>query len=87
MWHFVFLQAGSLVNPDPKTRFNQRLADKRESLYASKQTAPLGKSHDQKPGLPEGLQPDDVRFGTKNIFGKKLHQGYMWPIPVLSAGI
>ena len=58
------------MNPDPKTRFNQRLADKRESLYASKQKAPLGSSHDQRPGFPDNIKPDEVRFGTKNVFGK-----------------
>lgn len=60
--------AGNLVNPDQKTRFNQRLADKKESLYASKQQAPLGQSHDQRPGFPETINPNEVRFGTKNVF-------------------
>ncbi|XP_071943653.1 EF-hand domain-containing family member B-like [Antedon mediterranea] len=62
------LQAGNLVNPDPKTLFNQRYLDKKESLYANKQRAPLGKSHDQTSGLPDHVDIYGTSFGLKNVF-------------------
>ncbi|XP_071502668.1 EF-hand domain-containing family member B-like [Diadema antillarum] len=62
------LKAGDVVNPQPKTLFEQRLAEKKESLYASKQKAPLGQSHDQSPGLPADIDPLKTAFGTKNVF-------------------
>lgn len=33
------------------------------SVYASRQRAPLGASHDQTPGLPEGVGPYDSTYG------------------------
>ncbi|XP_783931.2 EF-hand domain-containing family member B [Strongylocentrotus purpuratus] len=62
------LKAGEVVNPNPKTLFTQRLSDKKESQYASKQKAPLGSSHDQRPGLPKDLNTLEKTFGTPNIF-------------------
>ncbi|XP_033101758.1 EF-hand domain-containing family member B-like isoform X2 [Anneissia japonica] len=62
------LKAGDLVNQDPKTLFNQRYLDKKETLYASKQKAPLGKSHDQRPGLPDRVDIYGTSFGLKNVF-------------------
>jgi len=56
--------AGELVNPRPKSWFAYRIKEKREnSVYASQQRAPLGRSHDQRAGLPEGTNPYDKRFG------------------------
>lgn len=37
-------QAGDLLNPPPKTRFQQVQLDQQESVYHSKRTAPLGES-------------------------------------------
>ncbi|XP_022098378.1 EF-hand domain-containing family member B-like isoform X2 [Acanthaster planci] len=63
------LFAGDLINPDPKSRFTQRLEDKKESsLYLSKQKAPLGTSHDQRKGLPKGMDKYQETFGVKNVF-------------------
>lgn len=42
--NFVPLQAGDLVNPTRKSLFSQRMLDKKESLYASRKNAPLGKA-------------------------------------------
>lgn len=56
--------AGDLVNPQPKSHFQYRLKEKKEnSVYASRQRAPLGASHDQTPGLPEGVGPYDSTYG------------------------
>ena len=41
-----------------------------ESLYHSKKNAPLGKSHDQTPCLPEGLDPMVKSFGAKTVKGE-----------------
>ncbi|KAJ8019884.1 EF-hand domain-containing family member B [Holothuria leucospilota] len=61
--------AGELVNPALKSLFQQRLEDKKEeSLYATKQKAPLGRSHDQSKGLPQGMDPMEVTLGMKNTF-------------------
>ncbi|XP_070570083.1 EF-hand domain-containing family member B-like [Ptychodera flava] len=60
--------AGNLANPHPKTLYQQRMFDKKEMLYASKQQAPLGKSYDQSPGFPDNLDVANVRFGIKNVF-------------------
>ena len=65
----VLFQAGELVNPEPKSHFAQHLLDKKESVYASKRTAPLGSCHDQSPGLPTGVGPYDVQYGVKTIKG------------------
>lgn len=55
--------SGELVNPDPKTLFNQRKFDRKEDIYASHVRAPLGVSHDQRKGLPRGLNRDQFTFG------------------------
>ena len=58
------LMAGQLVNPDYKTKFQSRVENKKEeSVYASRRKAPLGRSHDQKPGLPDGIGPYDEQYG------------------------
>ncbi|XP_028402808.1 EF-hand domain-containing family member B-like [Dendronephthya gigantea] len=61
------LVAGDLVNPSPKTAFRQTMEDKRESQYLSKKKAPLGKCHDQRPGLPEGVGLYDVAYGIPTL--------------------
>lgn len=55
--------SGELVNPYPKTLFNQRKLDRKEKIYASHVRAPLGVSHDQSHGLPKGLNRDQFTFG------------------------
>ncbi|CAL8287926.1 unnamed protein product [Merluccius merluccius] len=59
------LTAGSLVNPPQQTRFQDKLLQLREAGYATHRTAPLGKSHDQSPGLPKW-------YGDATTFGVKL---------------
>ncbi|MBZ3891535.1 EF-hand domain-containing family member B [Sciurus carolinensis] len=63
----ITVTASSLINPQPITTFQQKMKDKKESIYFSNQRAPLGKSHDQKPGLPEGLDIINTTFGTAII--------------------
>uniref|UniRef100_A0A8B7VC18 EF-hand domain-containing family member B n=1 Tax=Castor canadensis TaxID=51338 RepID=A0A8B7VC18_CASCN len=57
----------TLINPQPITTFQQKVEDKKESVYLSNQRAPLGKSHDQTPGLPKGLDIINTTFGTAVI--------------------
>jgi len=60
--------AGQLVNPQPKSYFEYRLKQKQEeSVYASQKRGPLGCSHDQRPGLPKGIGPNDVVYGTPTL--------------------
>ncbi|KAM5315265.1 EF-hand domain-containing family member B [Glossophaga mutica] len=59
--------AKALINPQPITTFQQKIKDKKESIYFSNQRAPLGKSHDQSPGLPKGLDVLNTTFGTAVI--------------------
>lgn len=47
------------------------MKDKKESVYFSNQRAPLGKSHDQTPGLPKGLDILNTTFGTAVIRGSE----------------
>lgn len=60
-----------MINPEPITTFQQKIKDKKESVYFSNQRAPLGKSHDQSPGLPKGLDVLKTTFGTPVIRGSK----------------
>jgi hypothetical protein len=41
--------------------------DQKEMIYASNHKAPLGTSHDQGPGLPQGLDPTQVAFGLLTV--------------------
>ncbi|NXI43019.1 EFHB protein, partial [Galbula dea] len=59
--------AASLINPLPKTKFQQKIQDKKEAIYFSNRQGPLGKSHDQSSMLPEGLDIINTTFGTKVI--------------------
>jgi len=60
--------AGQLVNPKPLSYFKFRLNEKREeATYASRQRAPLGYSHDQRKGLPDGMDPGSQKFGLPVI--------------------
>ncbi|XP_055512413.1 EF-hand domain-containing family member B [Leucoraja erinacea] len=55
----------SLINPPIRTRVEHIFADKITAAYPSHQRAPLGKSHDQAPGLPEGLDIYNTTFGKR----------------------
>ena len=62
--------AGEVVYPAPLSRFannNKKIA---ESLYASNRKAPLGVSHDQRPGLPVGFDPTQKTLGVKYAKGE-----------------
>ncbi|KAM5280052.1 EF-hand domain-containing family member B [Ctenodactylus gundi] len=63
------IPANTLINPQPITTFQQKIKDKKESIYLSTQRAPLGKSHDQTAGLPKGLDRINTTFGTAVIRG------------------
>ena len=56
------IMAGHLLNPYPNTRFRQALFDRKEQHYASHKS-PLGSSHDQRPGLPPGMNTNVTAFG------------------------
>ena len=64
-----------MINPQPITTFQQKIKDKKESVYLSNQRAPLGKSHDQRPGLPKGLDVLHTTFGTAVVRGNKKKNG------------
>ncbi|XP_071100743.1 EF-hand domain-containing family member B-like [Haliotis cracherodii] len=57
------ITSGELVNPHPKSLFQQRLSDRKENIYATHIRAPLGISHDQRPGLPPKLDSRTFTFG------------------------
>ena len=63
--------AGELINPMPKTRFQQGVADKKESMYTSVRRAPLGASlyRHKGVGLPRTLDPITFTFGIKTEKG------------------
>ncbi|XP_041911683.1 EF-hand domain-containing family member B [Arvicola amphibius] len=61
------IPVSTLVNPQPITTFQQKIKDKKESIYFSNQRAPLGKSHDQTPGLPKGMDIINTTFGSPII--------------------
>ncbi|XP_048210730.1 EF-hand domain-containing family member B [Perognathus longimembris pacificus] len=63
----ITVPAHALINPQPITRFQQLVKDKKESVYLSNQQAPLGRSQDQTPGLPKGLDIIKTTFGTPVI--------------------
>nr|XP_035133741.1 EF-hand domain-containing family member B isoform X3 [Callithrix jacchus] len=63
----ISIPANTLINPQPITTFQQKIKDKKESIYLSNRRAPLGKSHDQAPGLPKGMDTMNTTFGTAVI--------------------
>jgi len=64
--------AHELVNPRPKSLFQQRMIDKKEGLYATHVRAPLGCSHNQEIGLPKGLDKYGFTFGIPTELGKNV---------------
>ncbi|XP_041039895.1 EF-hand domain-containing family member B [Carcharodon carcharias] len=63
----VSTSAASLLNPPMKTRVQQIFLDKITATYPSNQRAPLGKSHDQAPGLPKGMDIYNTTFGKRGV--------------------
>ncbi|NXJ60203.1 EFHB protein, partial [Rostratula benghalensis] len=61
------LSAASLINPLPKTDFQQNIQAKKEAIYFSNRQAPLGRSHDQSTMLPEALDIINTTFGTRVV--------------------
>ncbi|NWW51104.1 EFHB protein, partial [Pedionomus torquatus] len=61
------LSVTSLINPLPKSNFQQNMQDRKEAIYFSNRQAPLGRSHDQSAMLPEGLDIINTTFGTKVV--------------------
>ena len=59
-----------MINPQPNTLYKQAQIDIKESLYASRENAPLGTMHDQAPGLPEGMEILTTTFGRPVVKGK-----------------
>ncbi|XP_015282430.1 PREDICTED: EF-hand domain-containing family member B [Gekko japonicus] len=61
------IKAALLTNPPPKTCFQQKLKEKKESVYLSNREAPLGKCHDLVSRLPKGLDLTNTTFGVATI--------------------
>ncbi|KAJ7985431.1 hypothetical protein DPEC_G00351970 [Dallia pectoralis] len=59
------VSAGFLINPPPKTVYQQRLHQLCEAGYSTTKKAPLGKSHNQSIGLPGWHDPGKTTFGVK----------------------
>uniref|UniRef100_W5L6V7 EF-hand domain family, member B n=1 Tax=Astyanax mexicanus TaxID=7994 RepID=W5L6V7_ASTMX len=59
------ITAGSLVNPLPKTRYQEKLRELQEVTYNSKRKAPLERACVNGPGLPEWVDPERTAFGVK----------------------
>ncbi|KAG8442935.1 hypothetical protein GDO86_011665, partial [Hymenochirus boettgeri] len=64
------LSAGALINLPPKTFFQQRLNDRKESIYISHQQHPLGKQSDQRRSLPATVDLVHNTFGCKSAGGE-----------------
>ncbi|XP_045899984.1 EF-hand domain-containing family member B isoform X2 [Micropterus dolomieu] len=62
------LTGRGLLNPPQKTLFQQKLQELSESVYASSQKAPVGRSHDQHAGLPTWYN-DKTTYGVKSVRG------------------
>ncbi|KAK3541187.1 hypothetical protein QTP86_016222 [Hemibagrus guttatus] len=62
------IDAGPLINPPPKTRYQERLRELQEAIYSSRQKAPFGRSHVKGPRLPDGLDPEKTTFGVKSLY-------------------
>ncbi|CAL8259169.1 unnamed protein product [Boreogadus saida] len=60
------INADRVVNPPRQTRFQDKLLEHREAGYASRRTAPLGRSHAQSAGLPKWYG-DATTFGLKYV--------------------
>ncbi|XP_069816526.1 EF-hand domain-containing family member B isoform X2 [Dendropsophus ebraccatus] len=59
------LSAGSLINVPLRTLFQQKLLEKKESLYSSARRTPLGRSYDQAVAFPADINFNETTFGRK----------------------
>lgn len=55
---------GKLVNPPPKSRFQQHLINRQESIYESHVKKPVGSGKDQRKHLPSLIDPKTFTFGV-----------------------
>lgn len=62
-----------MINPPPKTRYQEKLRELNEAIYGSRQKAPFGRSQVIGPGLPNGLDPEKTTFGVK-VLHCKIHK-------------
>ncbi|XP_049902222.1 EF-hand domain-containing family member B isoform X1 [Epinephelus moara] len=62
------LSGRSLLNPPQKTLFQHKLQELSEAVYASSKKAPVGRSHDQRVGLPI-CTDDKTTYGVKTVRG------------------
>lgn len=65
-----------MINPSPKTHYQERLRELQEAIYGSRQKAPFGRSQVNGPGLPNGLDPEKTTFGVKLLYCK-IHKRIM----------
>ncbi|XP_053083801.1 EF-hand domain-containing family member B isoform X1 [Pangasianodon hypophthalmus] len=65
------INAGPVINPPPKTRYQERLRELREATYGGRQKAPIGRTQVMGPGLPNGLDPEKTTFGVKLLYSLK----------------
>ncbi|XP_074538949.1 EF-hand domain-containing family member B isoform X2 [Halichoeres trimaculatus] len=70
------LSGKSLLNPPPKTLFQQKLEELSEAGYSSTK-APVGKSVCQLSGLPSWYD-EKTTFGVKNVKGERIDRNYDW---------
>ncbi|XP_067303887.1 EF-hand domain-containing family member B isoform X2 [Pseudorasbora parva] len=68
------VNAGSVINPALKTRFQERLCQLQEIT----QKTPLGRSHVQGPGLPSWLDPEKTAFGVTTLECERVDRKYNW---------
>ncbi|XP_057195525.1 EF-hand domain-containing family member B isoform X2 [Triplophysa rosa] len=61
------ITAGLVINPAPKTRFQESLRHLQEINYATNRNAPLGRSQVQGPGLPSWIDPEKTTFGVTTL--------------------
>ncbi|XP_066500682.1 EF-hand domain-containing family member B [Hoplias malabaricus] len=61
------ISGGSVINPLPKTLYQERLRKLQEAVYDSKQRAPLGKAQVKGPGLPISIDPEKAVFGVPSL--------------------
>ncbi|KAK1806369.1 hypothetical protein P4O66_004886 [Electrophorus voltai] len=61
------ISGGSLINPPPKTQYQERLRELQESIYDSSQKAPLGRAQLKGPGLPVQFDYEKTAFSVKSL--------------------
>ncbi|CAN2389757.1 family [Pristimantis euphronides] len=59
------ISAGSIINVPLKTLFQQKLLEKKESIYSGARRTPLGKSYNQAAAFPANINFNETTFGRK----------------------